>query len=359
MGKVFAQHTGSAWNFSGSIATSTSANSGVFNTQGYQRLIGAIYSSASLTSGCGLQIFQSIDSGTNWDIVDKFAPAATGASVYDIEVIGNRMLISASPGGTSLTAFRALFYLQPIGTGKTLKTSSSAIGDITNILNRVSASISGGSVALLAGANDAGLVHVGTGTCIMGMVQLATGGSSFGSGSLASAIPAGEAHIGEIGGKTVAVSACVTRPADSASYIAGDMWADATTNASILRFPGCARIDGGAGVINSLIVANSASLTTQPQIYLWLFKSAITSPSDNAPFPMTNVEVEKCVGMIDFTSWYAGGSTLNSISYQRNLNIPFVCSTGCTSLWGVPVVMNSCSPTSGQNLQFRATIFQD
>ena len=198
MGRIYAQHTGSAWDFSGSIATSTSANSGVFNTQGYQRLIGAIYSSASLTSGCGLQIFQSIDSGTNWDIVDKFAPAATGASVYDIEVIGNRMLISASPGGTALTAFRALFYLQPIGTGKTLKTSSSAIGDITNILNRVSASVSGGSVAMLAGANDIGLTHIGTGTCIMGLVQLATGASSFGSASMSSAIPAGTADIGSI-----------------------------------------------------------------------------------------------------------------------------------------------------------------
>ncbi len=198
MGKVYAQHTGSAWDFSGSISKSSSANSGSFLTRGYNRLVGAIYTSGSLTSGSGLHIWQSIDDGTNWDIVHNYAPSTVGTSSYDIEVVGERMFISASPGEDNITAFRSLFYLQPIGLGTVgLKVGSIDIGnvivdDIANIQNRVSASISSGSITVLspAGSNlhtvlesstsDVGLVHVGTGASVIGYVNLASGASDFG-----------------------------------------------------------------------------------------------------------------------------------------------------------------------------------
>ena len=114
MGKVYVQHTGSAWNYSGSIVATGSVNSGTFSTKGYKHLVGGIYISGSLTSTSGLVIRQSFDGGSNWDYVTNYAPSTVGASVYDITVYGDKMMITASPGATDITAFRALFYLLPV-----------------------------------------------------------------------------------------------------------------------------------------------------------------------------------------------------------------------------------------------------
>src|SRR4051812_8128931 len=47
------------------------------------------------------------------------------------------------------------------------------------------------------------------------------------------ALPAGEAHVGEIGGAVATPSASFTRPADVTPYASGDLVADNTTAGSV------------------------------------------------------------------------------------------------------------------------------
>ncbi len=391
MGKVYAQHT-VGWSYSGSVDALTGITSGSIPCRGYSRLIGGVWSSCTLTTGSGFMVEQSFDGGVNYNIVQKWpSGAASTASTYDIEVVGDFIKITASPAADSVDDFRAQFYLQPVATGTVaLKSSTSAIGTLgpnagvnvglvtvgtgTCMMGKVQVGTGAcvmGLVQIASGASDAGIVHVGAGGSDIGITHIGTGACSIGSitsveGQVSASISggsvamlAGENHIGEVGGRTTVVSACVTRPNDSASYVTGDMWANATTNGTLLRFPNCARKDNGSGVIVQVLCANSASLATQPQINLWLFDNVVTSPSDNAPFALTDVDIERTLGITELSTWFAGGSTLNSLAQVRNVDIPFVCQSACNSLWGIPVVMNSCSPAAQQNLQFRLGILPD
>lgn len=169
----------------------------------------------------------------------------------------------------------------------------------------------------------------------------------------------GESHIGEVGGKTVVVSACLVRETNTTAYAIGDVWINASTNATLVRLPSCARKNNGSGVIMHAVLTDSASAATMPQFNLFLFDNVITAPSDNSPFALTDAEIETCVGIVEVTSWFAGGSTLNALAQARNLNMPFVCQSACNSLWAVPVLTNAYTPTSAENLELRLGVSQD
>ncbi len=325
MSKLYVQSSASVLGYSDALAGSDAgiggSISGSLFCDGYSRLVGGLSLSASLQSGSGFQVSQSFDRGVNWSLLSACQTLAAGASPFSYEIVGDAVMVKLS-NGSSANTIRTLWRALPIQAPDKVSWSSGSVvvsSGSTVVTNQVSASISGGSVAMLAGEN----------------------------------------HFGEVGGRTTVISACVTRPNDSASYVAGDMWANATTNGTLLRFPSCARKDNGSGIIAQVLCVNSASLATQPQINLWLFDNVVTSPSDNAPFALTDAEIEYTLGVTELSTWFAGGSTLNSLAQVRNVDIPFVCQSACNSLWGIPVVMNSCSPAAQQNLQFRLGILQD
>src|ERR671925_132535 len=62
-------------------------------------------------------------------------------------------------------------------------------------------------------------------------------------------LAAGENHIGEVGGRSIRVSSSFTRPADTALHATGDNMADSTSAPTVNTITGCARVNGGSGVI--------------------------------------------------------------------------------------------------------------
>ncbi len=413
MSKLYVQSSASLLDYSGALAGSNAgiggSTSGSLYCDGYTRLIGGLFLAASLQSGSGFQVHQSVDGGTTWDIISACNTLAAGASTFSYEIFGDAVKVKLS-NGSSANTVRTLWRVLPIQSPDKVSWSS---GSVT--VSSGSVVVTGGSLALLSGVNDAGIVHVGTGTCSMGAVTQSAGsnlhtvletststigsvtqsaGSNFhamletstsnigivlvGTGACAignivniqnqisasisggsAALLAGENHIGEIGGKTVVVTACFPREVNTTQYAIGDMWASASTNGTLVRLPNCARKDGGSGVIDRLVLVDSASQATMPQLNLFIFDNVITSPSDNAPFPLTDAEAEKIVAVIPVTSWYAGGSTLNAVSIVTNLTVPFVCQSGCNSLWAVPVLQNTYTPLSAENLTARIGILDD
>jgi hypothetical protein len=76
------------------------------------------------------------------------------------------------------------------------------------------------------------------------VVYNANGGGGGGGGG------ASEAHIGEVGGKTIIAGASVTRPADTSAYAIGDLIANSTTAGSVTPLAlAAARVAQGTGMI--------------------------------------------------------------------------------------------------------------
>ncbi len=382
MGKVYVQSTGSVLSYSGTISGCNAgiggSISGSLYCDGYSRLVGGLFLAASLQSASGFRVLQSFDSGTSWDISSACQTLASGTSPFSFEILGDAVKVILS-NGSSANTIRTLWRVLPIqAPDKVSWTSGSVVVSSGSMVAKQTAG-SDLHAVLETSTSTIGMVTQTAGSLFH--VQVETGASSIGSvtqsagsnfhavletsssiignvgGSVANL--ASENHLGEIGGKTVVVTACFPRDANTTQYAIGDMWASASTNGTLVRLPNCARKDGGSGIIDRLVLVDSASQATMPQINLFVFDNVITSPSDNAPFPLTDAEAETTVAVIPVTSWYAGGSTLNAVSIVTNLTIPFVCQSSCNSLWAVPVLQNTYTPLSAENLTARVGILDD
>jgi hypothetical protein len=183
--------------------------------------------------------------------------------------------------------------------------------------------------------------------------------------AITNALPAGEAHVGEVGGKTVTVTGTVTRPAlDTNQYTAGDVVCGSTSAPAVITFAGCARANSGTGVIVGAHCVDSANQTTKPQLELWLFDTTVTPDNDNAVFTPTDAELLTLVGIIQFGTWYVGDATAaaggNIVSLATLVNhIAFDCGAAVTALYGVLVARNAYTPVADEVFSVRLRILQD
>jgi hypothetical protein len=148
---------------------------------------------------------------------------------------------------------------------------------------------------------------------------------------------ASEAHVGEVGGNAITITLTPVLTVAGA-YAPGDF---VGTSATALILANAARVSLGSGVIESAVLEDSA-LQSQP-CELWLFDTAITPPNDNAAWTLTDAHAKTCIGVIQFSTYYA--SALNSVANGVGLPIGFV-SLG-TGLWGALVTRGSPTYATG------------
>ncbi|MGH9766100.1 MAG: hypothetical protein ACREAB_01595 [Blastocatellia bacterium] len=177
------------------------------------------------------------------------------------------------------------------------------------------------------------------------------------------ALVAGEAHVGEVGGKTAIVTTSYTRPADTTTYAAGDAVSNSTSSPVQLTFDGAGRINDGSGVILGAVMTSSGNQSLKGQFELWLFDGSTTPDNDNAAFTPSDADVNKLVGIIPFNVWYVGdatsGASGNAAAPVQGLAIPFKCASGTNDIFGQVVVRNAYVPLSGEVFTFRLLIAQD
>jgi len=97
--------------------TASGSISGSMVSEGFSRLIGAIWSNASAAvgSGSGLHIFQSSDYGQNWDLTSaSYQVTASAASAINVTVVGNAVKVQLWNGATAASLFRCSFRLAPV-----------------------------------------------------------------------------------------------------------------------------------------------------------------------------------------------------------------------------------------------------
>jgi hypothetical protein len=165
-----------------------------------------------------------------------------------------------------------------------------------------------------------------------------------------SALPAGENHLGAVGGHTFCIDV-VPVLTIAAGYVANDY---VGTSGTSMTFAGCARINAGSGIIIGAVLVDYALQSVPGE--LWLFDTAPTPPADSAAWTISDANAARCIGIIPFSTYYA--SALNSVSPVGNLTIGFRCLVGEMALYGCFVTRGSPTYASG-NLTFRLRILQD
>jgi hypothetical protein len=168
------------------------------------------------------------------------------------------------------------------------------------------------------------------------------------------AIPAGENHIGMIGGVSVQVDVTPTLTVH-ATYVANDY---VGTSGTPMTFANAARVNAGTGVVVGAVLVDAALQSIAGE--LWLFDTAPTPPNDSAAWTITDAEAAKCIGIIPFggttAPYYA--SAANSVCPVGGLSILFKTGAASKDLFGCFVTRGAPTYASG-DLTFRLRIWQD
>ncbi len=178
------------------------------------------------------------------------------------------------------------------------------------------------------------------------------------------ALVAGEAHVGEVGGKTINILGSFTRPADTTAYAAGDVVCNSTSAPVVITFTNCARINAGSGLIVGAQLVDGAYVASTLAAELWLFDTTITMDNDNAVFTPTDAELQTLVGVIQFNNPLVGDATAgvggNVVNLATLVNhIAFTTGAASRNLFGVLVARNAYVPISAETFDIRLRISQD
>jgi hypothetical protein len=112
-----------------------------------------------------------------------------------------------------------------------------------------------------------------------------------------------------------------------ATYVANDY---VGTSGVCMRFPGAARVNGGTGYVQSCIFLDYA--LQQVPGKLWLFDDAVTPPNDSAAFTISDADMAKWIGTINYSSFDA--TAANAGSKMDSWPIGFKCAVGSMDLFG-------------------------
>ncbi len=162
-------------------------------------------------------------------------------------------------------------------------------------------------------------------------------------------------------GTVVEISGSKTRPNDTNTYAAGDVINEATSGSTVITFTGCARVTGGSGLIQKVMIDDSANQTLKLQCELWLFNASPASTGhDNAVF--TPADAGRPVAIIPISNSYVGdaqsGASGNAVLTSGVINNPFVCAADA-NLYGVLVARNAYVPIAQEVFNIRLLIAQD
>jgi len=116
MSRLAAQKFPVIWDYSGSLAISSSILSSSQACNGYAKIIGGIWSSGSgIDAASAIRVHQSVDGGVNYDIITCCGLSASSGSSFSIEVVGDGVKVQYHGDTTASSAsVRALWQLKPV-----------------------------------------------------------------------------------------------------------------------------------------------------------------------------------------------------------------------------------------------------
>lgn len=174
------------------------------------------------------------------------------------------------------------------------------------------------------------------------------------------ATPAGEAHIGQLGGHVSIVTGTLTRPNDTpGAYSAKDEINTSTSAPTYITFGNVARVANGTGII-AVVTKKVNNAAATAQLRLHLYNAAPTPRNDHAAFVQLWADRAKYVGYVDFGAPVVEGTGSDMAMAQVSaINLPFTCAGGSRDLFGrVEVIVAGAAPAASQvwDFQLRALV---
>ena len=167
---------------------------------------------------------------------------------------------------------------------------------------------------------------------------------------------AGEAHLGEIGGRIVTSEKEFTRPADTTAYASGDCVSSSTSAPATQELTSAARVSGGSGYITGIVLSKSTASTTAVPFRIWFFNSTRTPTNDNSALVLAYTDKSSLLGYADVNVVGTSGFTC-AFGIENAARLPFVSSG--TSLWYVLQVLGSYTPGNAETFNLKIRIDQN
>jgi len=177
---------------------------------------------------------------------------------------------------------------------------------------------------------------------------------------------AGEAHIGEVGGKSISVGDETIRPANTLQYTAGDAISADTSDSDTtpLRSLAVGRVTGGSGTLAKFrLMTDQAACVATIRIHLY----TVAAPTgaivgDNVPMTLLYANKAQRIGHIDLpalaTSTVAGAST-GAATQDLDTRMEIKCAAGNQNIYYRLETLTTFTPASGQRFYLEAQILQD
>jgi len=151
--------------------------------------------------------------------------------------------------------------------------------------------------------------------------------------TIGTALPAGENHLGEVGSKTLLVTATPTI-STSPAYSAGDALG------GLLTLTSAVRVAGGSGRIETVTIADKAKQNATIDVLFFVANPSGTTVTDNSVLTVADADLLNLIGVAQVVNWYSFAD--NSVGVVPNAGIRFKLGSG-TSLYA-PLV-NRSTPT--------------
>ena len=166
------------------------------------------------------------------------------------------------------------------------------------------------------------------------------------------ALPAGETHIGEVGGNTITVGIEFTRPADTAIYAAKDVVCNSVGAPAALVFTNVARVVAGSGyIVKARLMTDQVACVARFRLHL--FNTTPAPIADNALYTLLYANTAARIGHFDFPAMQtegAGSTAANAILVPNmsNLVMAYVAGGATRNLFGILTTLDVFTPASGQ-----------
>jgi hypothetical protein len=166
------------------------------------------------------------------------------------------------------------------------------------------------------------------------------------------ATPAGEAHIGAMGGHTVALSPSSGPVCDTSIYAPGDLIG------GLLTFANAARIAAGSGTIQGVVMGDLAKQDAAIDIIFFSASPDGTTFTDQAALDVADADISKIIGVMKILASDYSDFNDNSVATKASFGLPFKLASG-TSIYACLVCRGTPTYASASDLTPKVNIYQD
>jgi hypothetical protein len=155
------------------------------------------------------------------------------------------------------------------------------------------------------------------------------------------ATPAGENHLGAVGGHTVVVAQAVA--GSTTPYTSGDCVG------GLLTFAGFGRLTGGTGLVQMASVMSKSAQTVTLDLVLFHTNPAASTFADNAALSVNAADWDKVLGVVHLTDWTSLGTP--SFAEATALAMAYKVAAGQTDIYGQLVTRGAFTLASTADLK--------